>query len=74
MVSNYEVPDRYSRWDIGFVNPPLELIARERSFSINALNKNGQRLLPCYRKYWKATLIWSPSLLRPMRFKESQGQ
>jgi len=46
MVSNYEVPDRYSRWDIGFVNPPLELIARERSFSINALNKNGQRLLP----------------------------
>ncbi|MEC7220321.1 MAG: anthranilate synthase component I, partial [SAR324 cluster bacterium] len=46
MVSNYEVPDRYSRWDIGFINPPLELVARERSFSLNALNKNGQRLLP----------------------------
>ncbi len=46
MVSNYEVPDRYSRWDIGFINPPLELVARERSFSLNALNKNGRRLLP----------------------------
>ncbi|NIP73228.1 MAG: hypothetical protein GWO16_09475, partial [Gammaproteobacteria bacterium] len=21
-VSNYEVPDRYARWDIGFVHPP----------------------------------------------------
>jgi anthranilate synthase len=46
LVSNYEVPDRYSRWDIGFVNPPLELVARERSFVVRALNKNGRRLLP----------------------------
>ena len=36
-VSNYEVPDRYSRWDLGFVHPALELIARKRQFEINAL-------------------------------------
>ena len=29
-VSNYEVPDRYARWDIGFVMPPLELVAKGR--------------------------------------------
>ena len=44
-VSNYEVPDRYSRWDLGFVHPALELIARKQQFEINALNPNGTRLL-----------------------------
>ncbi len=44
-VSNYEVPDRYARWDIGFVMPPLELIAKGRRFFLNALNGEGERLL-----------------------------
>ena len=44
-VSNYEVPDRYSRWDLGFVHPALELISRKREFEINALNPNGTKLL-----------------------------
>ena len=44
-VSNYEVPDRYSRWDLGFVHPALELISRKREFGINALNPNGTKLL-----------------------------
>ena len=60
MVSNYEVPDRYSRWDIGFINPPLELVARERSFSLNALTRMVSVCCPCYRKCWKAILTWSP--------------
>ena len=44
-VSNYEYPDRYSRWDIGFVFPALEIISKKRNFSINALNANGEMLL-----------------------------
>ena len=44
-VSNYEVPDRYARWDIGFVMPPVELIAKGRRFFLNALNGEGERLL-----------------------------
>ena len=44
-VSNYEVPDRYSRWDLGFVHPALELISRKLEFEINALNPNGTKLL-----------------------------
>ncbi len=44
-VSNYEVPDRYARWDIGFVHPPVELVVAGRSVRLNALNGEGERLL-----------------------------
>ena len=36
--SNYEYPGRYTRWDIGFVDPPLVLSARGRTVRIEALN------------------------------------
>ena len=45
-VSNFEVPDRYARWDIGFINPPVELLLKGRRFALNALNGEGRRLLP----------------------------
>ena len=44
-VSNYEVPDRYSRWDIGFIDPPLEFVVKGSRFFLNALNGEGERLL-----------------------------
>jgi anthranilate synthase len=44
-VSNYEVPDRYARWDIGFVDPPVELAMQGRRFTLGALNGEGERLL-----------------------------
>ena len=44
-VSNFEYPDRYSRWDIGFVHPALEITSQQRTFTINALNQNGNYLL-----------------------------
>ena len=44
-VSNYEVPDRYARWDIGFVDPPVELVLKGRRFFLNALSGEGERLL-----------------------------
>jgi anthranilate synthase len=46
LASSYEYPGRYTRWDIGFVDPPLEVSGRGRSFSIRALNERGQVLLP----------------------------
>jgi anthranilate synthase len=45
-ASSYEYPGRYSRWDMGFVDPPLELVSRDRSFRLTALNERGQVLLP----------------------------
>src|SRR5690348_14327961 len=34
--SSFEFPGRYSRWDMGFVDPPLVLTARGRRFWIEA--------------------------------------
>jgi anthranilate synthase len=46
LKSSYEYPGRYKRWEIGFVNPPLELATRDRSFTITAHNERGMVLLP----------------------------
>ena len=45
-ASGFEFPGRYTRWDIGFIDPPLVLEARGLSFSLRALNRRGRVLLP----------------------------
>ena len=44
--SSFEFPGRYTRWDMGFVDPPLAFTARGRRFTIEALNPRGRILLP----------------------------
>lgn len=44
--SSYDYPGRYTRWDIGFAGPCLELQGRGRKFSIAALKEKGGILLP----------------------------
>ena len=44
-ASGYEYPGRYSRWDLAFIDPPLELINRGREFEIRALNDRGVQIL-----------------------------
>jgi anthranilate synthase len=43
--SSFEFPGRYTRWDMGFVDPPLVLTARGREFWVEALNERGRLLL-----------------------------
>src|SRR4051794_21542837 len=43
--SSFEFPGRYTRLDMGFVDPPLMLTARGRGFSVEALNARGRILL-----------------------------
>jgi anthranilate synthase len=43
--SNYEYPGRYTRWDVGIVNPPIVLECRGRQVTIEALNGRGRILL-----------------------------
>jgi anthranilate synthase len=45
LASSYEYPGRYTRWDMGFVDPPLALTARGRAFRVEALNQRGRVLL-----------------------------
>src|SRR5271169_3912445 len=44
--SSFEFPGRYTRWDMGFIDPPLVFTARGRGFSVEALNPRGEVLLP----------------------------
>ena len=46
LASSYEYPGRYTRWDMGFTNPALSLVARGREVAIDALNARGAVLLP----------------------------
>jgi len=43
--SSFEFPGRYTRWDMGFVDPPLVVTARGRQFAVEALNERGRILL-----------------------------
>lgn len=44
LSSNYDYPGRYTRWDLGFRNPPMEFIGRGRNFSARPLNDRGRLL------------------------------
>ncbi|MBT6058030.1 MAG: anthranilate synthase component I, partial [Gammaproteobacteria bacterium] len=46
LASSFEFPGRYTRWDIGFVNPPLKIVGRRDELKISALNVRGEILLP----------------------------
>src|SRR5512132_1107582 len=49
LASSYEYPGRYTRWDMGFADPPLAVIAQGRALRIEALNERGRVLLPAMR-------------------------
>ncbi len=55
LASSYEYPGRYTRWDMGFVDPPVVLSARGREFRVEALNARGQVLLPPIADALRAT-------------------
>ena len=48
-ASGYEYPGRYSRWDIGFVDPPVEIVACAREFTLRALNERGEQIVQIFR-------------------------
>jgi anthranilate synthase len=44
LSSGYEYPERYSRWDVAAINPPLELIAAGREIVLRPLNERGSAI------------------------------
>ena len=50
LASSFEYPGRYTRWDIGFVDPPLVVTSRDRDIRVAALNERGQALIPVLRE------------------------
>ncbi len=60
LSSGYEYPERYSRWDVAAVGPPLEIVGHERKVEIRALNQRGKVMLALFgsflsdQDYWKS--------------------
>lgn len=44
LSSGYEYPERYSRWDVASINPPLEISGAGRELELRPLNTRGQML------------------------------
>ena len=44
LSSGYEYPERYSRWDVASVCPPIEIIAAGRDIEFRPLNARGEVL------------------------------
>ena len=44
LSSGYEYPERYSRWDVASVCPPLEIVAAGRELEFRPLNQRGEAL------------------------------
>lgn len=45
LSSSFEFPGRYTRWDLGFADPPLMISAFRRGTTLRALNARGELLL-----------------------------
>jgi len=43
--SNYEYPGRYTRWDTGFVDPPITITARQKQLMVQANTRRGVVIL-----------------------------
>jgi anthranilate synthase len=44
LSSGYEYPERYSRWDVASIHPPLEIAGAGREIEFRPLNLRGQML------------------------------
>ncbi len=59
LSSGYEYPERYSRWDIASVCPPLEIIAWGRRLSFRALNDRGRVILQLLEPVLRSHPHWA---------------
>ncbi len=69
LSSNFEFPNRYTRWDFGFVDPPLEITARDRTLRVRALNGRGEILAGAISAWLAAdesgfSVQWEDGVLR----------
>ncbi|MFC9975414.1 anthranilate synthase component I [Spirillospora sp. NPDC127200] len=55
LSSGMEYPGRYSRWHMAYLDPCLELVARGRTVTAEALNGRGRVLLPALAAVLRGT-------------------
>ncbi|MBB6032881.1 anthranilate synthase component I [Phytomonospora endophytica] len=50
LSSGMEYPGRYSRWNLAYLHPSVEVVARGRTLTVRSLNARGLVLLPLLRR------------------------
>jgi anthranilate synthase len=58
LSSGYEYPERYSRWDIASLRPPLEIVGRGRVIEFRPLNGRGEMIAKMFAKVLSAHPHW----------------
>ncbi|MGC8761547.1 MAG: anthranilate synthase component I [Bryobacteraceae bacterium] len=58
LSSGYEYPERYSRWDIASINPPLEICGAGREIEFRPLNPRGQMLAEMFYQVLRGHPHW----------------
>ncbi|HIB76595.1 MAG TPA: anthranilate synthase component I, partial [Flavobacteriales bacterium] len=71
LSSGFEYPGRYTRWDIGFVDPPIMLTSHQRNFTIKALNDRGKVLLSFIEVILKSSTYIEAIDIRPQTIEGS---
>ena len=76
LTSDFEYPERYSRFCRGFYSPPLTIVARGRELSIEALNERGLVLLQVVVALLKnhPHLVHQSQTEREARFSVPKGE
>ncbi len=69
LSSRFDYPGRYTRWDIGFSDPPLMLTACGRHFVIEALNPRGEVLLDAIAATLRTTGAVAALRVQPTRLE-----
>lgn len=84
LSSACDYPGRYTRWELGFTAPPLQIIARGRRVEFIALNARGQILLQILAPHFGAgadyidflrtpeCLAFTVQAAEPVRFEEER--
>ena len=65
LSSGYEYPERYSRWDVSSLCPPLEIVGRGRDIEFRPLNERGQVLARIFHGLLKDHPHWESIELTP---------
>ncbi|MGQ0664285.1 MAG: anthranilate synthase component I [Pseudomonadota bacterium] len=58
LSSGVDYPGRYTRWEIGFRAPPIEIVGRDRRLTFRALNPRGLRLIEIFRPLLGDSPAW----------------
>lgn len=58
LSSGYEYPERYSRWDIASIHPPLEILGAGREIEFRPLNLRGQMLAEMFHHLLRGHPHW----------------